>query len=159
MELHIKLSEEVKEFYIDHTFAEKGDSGLDLFFPRDILIPANSTVLVDLDIQCELKVIDTHFKFGTTNSLYRNKSLFMMPRSSIYKTPLRMSNSVGLIDSAYRGMLKIPLDNIRDQDYLIKRGQKLCQLVAPDLEQFNLVISDSLTATIRGEKGFGSSGQ
>mgnify|MGYP001562240565 CR=1 FL=1 len=158
MELHIKASPEVLSFYEDHSFAEKGDSGLDLFFPNDIIIPAHKTVLVDLGISCELKVIQTNFKLGSENILYVNKSLLMMPRSSIYKTPLRMANSLGLIDSEYRGILKVPIDNISDIDYNIKKGQKLFQLVAPNLEQFNIVLSDKLSSTERGQKGFGSSG-
>lgn len=158
MNIYISPSERALEFYTSHSFAYEGDSGLDLFFVEDVVIPAKKTVLVDLEVAVELRAISNKIKFGTS-ILFSNKSMLLFPRSSIYKTPLRMSNSVGLIDSKYRGNLKVPLDNISNEDYTIKRGEKLVQIVAPNLEDFIITVSQKLSNTDRGSNGFGSSGK
>lgn len=158
MNIYICPSIRASEFYTSHSIAYEGDSGLDLFFVEDLVIPAKKTVLVDLEVAAELRVISNKIKMGERH-LFTNKSMLMLPRSSIYKTPLRMSNSVGLIDSKYRGNLKVALDNISEEDYTIQRGQRLFQITAPNLENFNVVVSNNLTHTDRGSKGFGSSGK
>lgn len=158
MELHINPTDNVLEYYKNHSFAYSGDSGLDVFFPEDIIVPAGETLLIDLQISCELRQSNDKFTIGDKTSLYINKSYFLLPRSSIYKTPLRMSNSIGLIDSSYRNNLKVPVDNISDTDYSISKGDRLFQIVEPTLKHFKLVISEKLSSTTRGS-GFGSSGK
>lgn len=157
MDLYIKcINSDIKKMY-EIPRNSQGDAGLDLFFTKELVIPKRSTVLVDLEICAELKEYNTVFKLGKER-LFINKAFFLMPRSSIYKTPLRMSNSIGLIDSGYRGNLKVPLDNVSDADYTITKYQRLFQIVAPNAGSFNLVLSDTLSETIRGENGFGSTG-
>lgn len=160
MELYIKRNFEDSEgYYNNHGFGKPGDSGLDLFFPEDVVIPAKSTVLVDLKIACEMRKLVTHnLEDGNSMELYNYISYTLVPRSSIYKTPLRMANSIGIVDSHYRGTLRTPLDNIRDEDYLIKKGTRLFQIVAFSGEQFKVTIVDKLSETERGEGGFGSTG-
>ena len=63
------------------------------------------------------------------NGIGKAVSYLLLPRSSVAKTPLRMSNSVGLIDSGYRGELKIVLDNTGTVDYPIRAGEKLAQIM------------------------------
>lgn len=158
MELYLKASSKALPFYENHSFAYSGDSGLDLFFVEDITIPARQTVLVDLEVAVELRYMNTNISFGD-KKLFLNKSILLMPRSSIYKTPIRLSNSIGLIDSGYRGNLKVALDNISEKSYTISKGTKLFQLVSPNLETFNLVLTDKLSETKRNVLGFGSSGK
>ncbi|HEY9703206.1 MAG TPA: hypothetical protein V6C58_12205 [Allocoleopsis sp.] len=147
MELLLKAcNEEVKELYVSHSQAYMGDSGLDLFFPEIVVIPAKSTVLVDFQVCCEMVKNSTNFSY------------FLMPRSSIYKTPLRMANSVGLIDAGYRNSLKVPVDNISDTEFIITKGQRLFQIVAGTLENFTMNVVETLSETNRGS-GFGSSGK
>lgn len=153
MELFIVPSSKALKYYENHDFAYKGDSGLDLFFVNNITIKAKQTLLVDLEISCEMKSMN---KINSLN-LYKNSSYLLLPRSSIYKTPLRLANSIGLIDSSYRGNIMVALDNTSDVDYNIKAGDKLFQLVAPNLEHFKLVITDKLSVTDRQDRGFGSS--
>ncbi len=153
MKLFLKPSENAKPFYIDHKYAFDGDYGLDLYFPKDFTVPAYATELIDLEISCELREYNTMIK---GDQLFRNLSYFLIPRSSISKTPLRMSNSIGLIDSKYRHNLKVSVDNFSDTDYTITKGTKLFQIVAPNLESFDLVLSDNLSESTRGA-GFGSS--
>ncbi len=131
----------------------KEDSGFDLYFPDDIIIPAKSTVLVNLQVTVLAK----------ENGL--SKAFNVYPRSSIYKTPIRLANSPALIDKGYRNTLFAPLDNISDVDYTIKAGQRLLQCVFRDLEPANVCVSNLKYSdsnfteeTQRGQGGLGSTG-
>ena len=119
------------------------DSGYDLFIPNTQVLPPQSTTLVDLMVRCQLK--------GSTVHGY-----YLMPRSSIYKTPLRLANSIGLIDYNYRGTLKVAIDNRSLEPYEIKGGDRLFQLVMPNLAPFRVELGSVNQATDRGIGGFGS---
>ncbi len=82
-----------------------------------------------------------------------------MARSSISKTPLRLANSVGLIDAGYRGEIIAVVDNIKSDVYKIERGQRLFQLVAMGGEEIHFELVDSLSDSTRGSGGFGSTGK
>jgi dUTP pyrophosphatase len=82
-----------------------------------------------------------------------------MPRSSIAKTPLRLCNSIGLIDGGYRGEIMSAIDNIKDEPYTVEPGQRLFQLVAMDGAPIYFEIVDELSKTTRGDGGFGSTGK
>ena len=81
-----------------------------------------------------------------------------MPRSSISKTPIRLCNSVGLIDAGYRGEIMAAVDNIKQEDYTISAGQRLFQIVAMDGSPLSFELVDELSTTSRGAGGFGSTG-
>lgn len=149
---------EIREMYLTHTTFNNGDAGIDLFFVKDQVIPKNSTVLVNLEISCEMRDIIKYYGRDDMTS-FNNSSYWLLPRSSIYKTPLRMSNSIGLIDSGYRGNIKVPLDNFSSEDYTIKKGERLFQITTPQLTSFNLIVTDSLSTSERLENGFGSTGK
>ena len=83
----------------------------------------------------------------------------IIPRSSIgAKTPLRLSNSVGLIDSGYRGELGVLYDNISDSPYAINAGDRIAQLLVMPSYRFKPEVVETLEDSDRGEGGFGSSG-
>lgn len=154
--LHLKPeNNSIREMYIGHSVAFNGDSGTDLYFKEDQIIPAKSTVLIDLGIACEMRELNSKFTIDNMQ-LFTNKSYFILPRSSIYKTPLRQSNSIGLIDSKYFHNLKVAVDNISDKDYKITKGQKLFQIALPSLQEFTIAIVNELSSSSRGI-GFGSS--
>ena len=151
MRLLVKpLNEELYFKYSNHTHYNPGDSGLDLFFPEDIIVPANSLgFMVDLQIQSEALWDDN------------NLSYWLMPRSSISKTPLRMSNSMGLIDAGYRGNIMVALDNHSSEPYTIQKDTRLFQICSPILEPIDLQVlelTQYLSETERGNNGFGSTG-
>ena len=82
------------------------------------------------------------------------------PRSGLaYKHGLSVLNTPGTIDSDYRGEVKVILVNLSDKAYLIKKGERVCQMVIAKHEvvKFNLV--SKLDDTDRGEGGFGSTGK
>ena len=81
-----------------------------------------------------------------------------MPRSSISKTPIRLCNSIGLIDAGYRGEIMAAVDNIKQEDYTINSGQRLFQIVAMDGSPLSFELVDELSSTSRGAGGFGSTG-
>ena len=86
---------------------------------------------------------------------------WLAPRSSIFKTPLSMANSMGVIDRTYRGIIKAPVRNHSPADsYEIGDGTRLFQILAPDMGWIREVrVVETLPTTVRGEKGFGSSGK
>ena len=98
--------------------------------------------------------------YGVRNALEAEGWLAMiLPRSSMgVKTPLRLSNSVGLIDSGYRGELGVIYDNTSDNDYQISAGDRIAQLLVMPSYRFKAQVVDVLVDSDRGEGGFGSSG-
>lgn len=88
----------------------------------------------------------------------RSSSYYLYPRSSIHKTPLRLSNSVGIIDSGYRGNIIACVDNLSDQEFIINKGERLFQLCHPSLSPMTLNITNDLSSTVRGTAGLGSTG-
>lgn len=138
-----------------------GDAGLDLFVTEETVIPPRSSVLVPLGVKCQLRSVNPCvWQWITNKTIYKYHSYFLMSRSSIYKTPLVLQNGVGLIDSSYRGELKAPMYNLSDHPYTVQVNQKLVQIVMPDARNIKYTCVDSakLTNTVRGERGFGSTG-
>ena len=145
MKLRIKaFNDRAKELYENHSYFHTGDAGLDLFVVVNQTIPAKSTKPIPLQIACEN--LD-------------NKAYYLFPRSSISKTPLRLANSIGLIDAGYRGELIGMVDNIYDKDFQVKRGERYFQLVAVDSSPVEFELVDELSVSSRGEGGFGSTGR
>lgn len=155
MALKIKLlNEESKEFLKSYyeSDAPKGSlysSGIDLVCPTDLSIPANS--------------LGQKIKFGIACQKDQSREViphgyYLYPRSSISKTPLRMANCVGIIDYDYTGELMAKVDNHSNEEFKIKKGDKLFQICMPHLQTFTYEIVDELEKTERGSGGFGSSG-
>ena len=153
--LNIKILNDELENVIRH-YEDKpnmdGDAGMDLPFPIQTIVQSEETALIPLGISAEMR---HHSDTYTSKPI----SYFIVPRSSIYKTPLRMSNSIGVIDSGYRGELMVPLDNNTDDDYMISPGERLFQIILPNLEEFEIQIVHELSDSKRGKGGFGSTGK
>ena len=145
MRLKIKtLNKAANELYENHGHFHDGDAGLDLYVLEDQTFIPGETKLIKLGISCEPE---------------DGKAYFLLPRSSISKTPLRLSNSIGLIDGGYRGEIMASCDNIKDIEYKVERGQRLFQLVAADCSPISYKIQNNLSDTSRGDGGFGSTGK
>ena len=149
------LNDEIKSMYHDDALVtanirreERGDAGLDLYCPGDLEIPGKSTVTIDLKIQCE----------GLSDNDNRNICYYLYPRSSISKTPLRLANSVGIIDAGYRGNIMAVVDNRDKEQYNIQKGQRLLQICGRYLEPIELHLVEELSDSERGNDGFGSTG-
>ena len=88
-----------------------------------------------------------------------NCSYYLYPRSSIIKTSLRLSNSIGIIDAGYRGNIIAVVDNLdHKNDVKIESGSRLFQLCSPNLSVIEFKLVDELSNTSRGNDGFGSTG-
>ena len=129
--------------YENHGFFHDGDAGLDLFIVHQQTIVAGDSTFIHLQIACE----------NIEGAPY-----LIIPRSSISKTPLRLSNSIGLIDPGYRGEIMAAVDNIKNEDYTVNPGQRLFQLLAMDGSSIQYTLVDELSKTTRGKGGFGSTG-
>ena len=151
--MHLKIlpdNESVYNQYIIHSTYHEGDSGLDLLFTEDITIDPKETKIISLGIRCEA---------FPTKAKEHNISYYLYPRSSISKTPLRMANSVGIIDAGYRGEIRAAVDNISEDPYTIRCGQRLFQLCSPTLSPISFELTNRLSDTTRGGGGFGSTNQ
>lgn len=81
------------------------------------------------------------------------------PRSGLaIKSGLTVLNSPGTIDSDYRGEICVILINLSNEDFEIKNGDRIAQLVFAKHESVGLEVTDSLEKSVRGESGFGSTG-
>lgn len=80
----------------------------------------------------------------------------ILPRSSICKTSMRMSNCVGLIDRDFRGEVSVVFDVIGDGNLLYGVGERVAQLLLVPAPLFQLEQVDELSATSRGDGGYGS---
>lgn len=123
------------------TYAKEGDSGMDL---------------VITDIKGENKY-DITYGFGISMEIPEGFMGLIFPRSSIRKTDLVLSNSVGVIDSGYRGEIQVTFKKTGLNKYEIgDRGAQIIIIPHPPIE-FEEV--NELSNTERGEGGFGSTGK
>lgn len=82
------------------------------------------------------------------------------PRSGLaLKHGITLLNSPGTIDSDYRGELKIIMINISNQEYIIKKNERIAQLVLNKVEQIEFEEVETLDETVRGTGGFGHTGK
>jgi dUTP pyrophosphatase len=142
--LELKIIPENKNIWITHPTYNQAklnqDTGLDIPMPFTIIIPANSIAYtVDLGFKAE-----------------QNLGYMLIPRSSISKTPLRLANSIGIIDKSYRGNVMVKLDNNSDSDFIMKEGNCYFQIVAFNGILPNFTLVNSINNTKRGNGGFGS---
>ena len=81
------------------------------------------------------------------------------PRSGLsLKTNLLVVNSPGTVDADYRGEIKIIMGNLGSEDYVVKHGDRIAQMVIAPILQAKFEIVNELDETDRGAGGFGSTG-
>lgn len=141
---NIKLKYElVEDEFIPH-YAHDGDAGLDLMVRKDVTLRSGEDKMVPLGIKFEIPT-------GCVGLLF--------PRSGFStKEGITLKNSVGVIDSNYRGEVKAVLKNTSQSFKVIYRGTRVCQLVVMPFCTCKLEETNFMNATERGTKGFGSSG-
>jgi dUTP pyrophosphatase len=126
-------------------YAHDGDAGLDLFAAQDLVLPPGQRALVPT---------------GVALAIPEGYAGFVQPRSGrALKDGLSFVNTPGLIDSHYRGEIKLIAINLDPNTPLsISRGDKIAQLVLQRVERADIEEVDDLGETQRGEGGFGSTG-
>ncbi len=81
------------------------------------------------------------------------------PRSGLaLKNGVTVLNSPGTIDSDYRGELKVILANFGQEDFTVNNGDRIAQIVVASVTAANFIKVDSISETLRGAGGFGSTG-
>lgn len=128
-------------------YAKAGDAGCDLLAADDMtLAAAGGRALVPT---------------GIAIAIPEGYAGFVQPRSGLAnKHGVTCLNTPGLIDSGYRGELKVLLINTDPtEDFVITRGERIAQLVIQEVEQVTFVEQDELPDTERGDGGFGHTGR
>jgi dUTP pyrophosphatase len=96
---------------------------------------------------------------GFALELPRGYEAQVRPRSGLaLKHGVTLLNSPGTIDSDYRGELMVILVNHGDEPFLVRRGERIAQLVIAPVSHAEIVAAEELAATSRGPGGFGSTG-
>ncbi len=127
--------------------ATSGSAGADLFacLDNDIVLKSGERMLIPTGIAIELGNPEV--------------GAFIFPRSSVsYKNGVSLANCVGVVDSDYRGEVKVPLINHSDCDFVVHNGDRIAQLVIIPVVLPTFEESEELNDTDRGAGGFGSTG-
>ena len=130
-----------------HAYKTKGSSGLDLeaFLEKDLMVKPNETVIVPT---------------GISVAIDQSLEIQIRPRSGLAaKNNITVLNTPGTIDSDYRGEIKVILINLGKNDFTIKNGDRIAQMVICPIIKTEFEIVDELPNTPRGVRGFGSTGK
>ncbi len=134
---------------IDHElplprYAYEGDAGLDLLSTIDVTLQPFARTLIPT---------------GLAVAIPKGYAGFVQPRSGLaLRAGLSMANTPGLVDSNYRGELKVIAVNLDSTEPIhIERGDRIAQLVIQEVPIVDLIEVDELDDTERGAQGFGSS--
>ena len=127
-------------------FAKPGDAGADLYARIDLTLAPGERALMPT---------------GIAIALPPGFAAFIHPRSGLaIRDGLSMVNAPGTIDASYRGEIQVILINMDTKNSIvIKRGDRVAQLVIQRVENVNFVPVDQLPGTDRGVGGFGSTGK
>ena len=128
-------------------YAHAGDAGIDLIARCEVTLePGGGRALVPT---------------GVAVAIPPGYAGFVQPRSGLaLKHGVTCLNTPGLVDSGYRGELKVLLVNTDPaRSFTVERGQRIAQLVVQAVEHVRLVEAEDLEPSDRGEAGFGSTGR
>ena len=125
--------------------AHEGDAGIDIFSVEESIIKAGEIKLIKTGISLELPK-DTEVQLRPKSGLALNHGITLL-------------NSPGTIDEGYRGEIMVIVINHSKNDFVVKEGMKIAQMVVKPVYKVNLVkIHEVNLETERGKNGFGSSG-
>ena len=128
-------------------YAHEGDAGCDLVAVESCTIAAGGG----------RAMVPTGFAIA----IPEGHGGFVLPRSGLAaKHGVTCINAPGLIDSGYRGEIQVVLVNSDPGDaYLVRRGDRIAQLVVLEARQATFVVGENLSGSARGDGGFGHSGR
>ncbi len=128
--------------------ATEGAAGMDLYacIDEDITIKAGKSALVATGVAIELPS--------------KEMAAFVFARSGLAtKFGIALSNSVGVVDSDYRGEIYVSLRNFSGQDYTVKQNERIAQMIIMPVLPVSFCEVENLESTVRGDGGFGSTGK
>jgi dUTP pyrophosphatase len=124
--------------------AHTGDGGVDLHAAEDAILPPGERCIVPTGIAVAIPL---------------GYAGFVVPRSGLAaRSGLSVVNAPGLVDSGYRGEIKVILVNLGQEVIELARGDRIAQLVVVAVEEQVFVEVDELPDSPRGSGGFGSTG-
>jgi len=124
--------------------AHETDTGYDLTAVESIIVPSKGNIVVETGLQ--VAFVEPGYWFQ------------IMPRSGLgFKYGI--NPHLGVIDQEYTGKLGVKLYNLHSNDYEIKCGDRIAQIIFYPLIKANISWSDTIIESKRGDKGFGSSGR
>ena len=139
MELKVKR---ILEGALLPTKHDPNDAAFDLYAVKDMQISTNSTDIAHTGISIEIPV-------GYFAKIESRSSL---AKRGIYCT-------AGVIDSGYRGEIMVVMNNIGNEDYSIRKGDRIAQMIIHKVENFEILGVESLDEKLDRGGGFGSSGK
>ena len=128
-------------------YKTSGSSGMDLtaLLDNKIIIPPNKSSLIPT---------------GLSIAIPEDTEVQIRPRSGLAaKSNLTVLNTPGTIDSDYRGELKIILFNHGNKEFIVNNGDRVAQMVLTPILKVNFEEVENLPETVRGSRGFGSTGK
>lgn len=126
-----------------HAYGD-GDAGVDLTSVERLTLAAGERALVPT---------------GIAVAIPKGFGGFVQPRSGLAaRFGITLTNSPGLVDSNYRGEIKVIIQNTGDADFGISVGDRIAQLVIMPVEHAEFEVVEQLPPSDRGDGGFGSSG-
>lgn len=134
--------------------AHDTDAGLDLRAREDAIVPAGGSAVFDTGVHVELPMFDED-----NPVCYQHINTVGFLKS---KSGLNVNHDItsdGVIDMGYTGSIRVKLYNHGTEDYHVKRGDKISQLVIVPVLMPTLDVVDELEDTERGSAGFGSTGR
>ena len=140
----------VKKFYKNiklPVYKTSGSSGLDLvaYIKNKITINPSKTATIPT---------------GIAVAIPKNYEIQIRPRSGLAaKKGISVLNTPGTIDSDYRGEIKIILINLSKKSFVVKSGDRIAQMILCPIAKGKLKEVKNLPKTLRGKKGFGSTGK
>ena len=123
-----------------------GSSGMDIaaHIEQDLIINSGDRAIIPT---------------GFSLSIPRGYEIQIRPRSGLaVKKGITVLNTPGTIDSDYRGEIKVILINLSKDEFIIKNGERIAQMVICPIEQVSIEEVKELSGTDRGKAGFGSTG-
>lgn len=126
----------------------EGDAAYDLYSPIDITVPRGNTITIPTGI-----ALDMPDNINDNMGIYAQ----ITDRSSMAKKGIHVHG--GVIDSNYRGEISVIIQNHNGDDYHIKKGDRIAQMIFVPILRPNLTESEELTVSPRGNNRFGSSGK
>lgn len=145
VEIFVKQTDDAKDFELPKYESEQA-AGLDLRanVTETVIIKPGQRAAIGTGLMVEIPV---------------GYEIQVRPRSGLaINKGITVLNTPGTVDSDFRGEIKVIIINHGEQTFLIKRGDKIAQMVVNKFERAKLTLKGELSETERGEKGFGSTG-
>lgn len=123
------------------SYAHEGDAGIDLYSIENLILKPNHRAKIKTGISIEIP---------------KGYVSLIWDKSGIGSKGIKTLG--GVIDCNYRGEYIVILINLSSKNFEIKKGQKIAQLLIQKVENPKMEIVNNLSETLRGSKGFGSTG-